>query len=155
MGSLFTVFCFRFWDGWGKEMGGGTSYRLPRLTRGVVRNKATAQTELGPPMGVKGGDREPWAGRPRQRADRHGDSPTRSPFGEGRMRGDGLWFWVYCFLFSVRGWETAQTELGPPMGGGNRGAPRGLGRDIQGGGQVYTAILRPVLLLDKGETRFG
>ena len=69
--------------------------------------------------GNRMGDREPWAGRPRRRADRHGDSPTRSPFGGGEMRGIvlGFGFIVFCFLFSVMGWETAQTELGPPMGG--------------------------------------
>ena len=148
----------------------------------------------------------------------------------------GSGFTVCCFRLSVEGWETAQTELGPPMGGiprlggrgyigrrGRRGAlggtskaagrsprrfsdprffwrrriqgmvlgilvcgllfgdgkrprrswalrwgdsatrrsrlhrqerkTRSLGRDVQGGGQVSTAILRPALLLEKGEFR--
>ena len=44
LGFLCPVFGFRFWDGWGKERDWRDDLR-------VVRNKATAQTELGPPMG--------------------------------------------------------------------------------------------------------
>ena len=48
------------------------------------------------------------------------------------------------------GGETAQTELGPPMGGIGW-AIGSLGRDVQGSGLIATAILRPAVLLEKGE----
>jgi len=52
--------------------------------------------------------------------------------------------------FPVEGWETAQTELGPPMGGIGW-AIGSLGRDVQGGGLIATAILRPAVLLEEGK----
>ena len=50
---------------------------------------------------------------------------SRGLFGEDKGSG----FTVCCFRFSVMGWETAQTELGPPMGGCG-GASGSLGRGV-------------------------